>query len=240
MPEYTDLHCHLLFGVDDGPESMTDSVALLRQEYDSGVRRVYLTPHYRNNMFECPPDIRREHFHLLKEWAAQNLPELTLILGCELHVSMDVVQQLRDGTCLTMGDTDFVLLEFPVAAEKRYLLERCHAVMNGGYRPILAHAERCGAIRKDLKLLQQLVEMGVFIQMNAASIIGDNGLSWKWFCRKAMQRNLLHFVGSDAHNPKHLRPNLDQCARYLERVMGTEYRDQIMVKNPLELLEGSA
>ena len=132
-----------------------------------------------------------------------------------------------------------MLLEFPVTAEKRYLLERCHAVMNGGYRPIIAHAERCDAIRKDLGLLQQLVDMGVYIQMNAASITGENGLAWKWFCKKAMHRDLLHFVGSDAHNPKKLRPNLEKCARYLERVMGADYRDQIMARNPVEIIEGS-
>ena len=239
MPEYFDMHCHILFGVDDGPESISDAQTMLQQEYDSGVRTIYLTPHYRENMFECPPDIRMRNFEQLKAWAEQNLPGLTLKLGCELHIHMDVVQQIKDGKCLTLGNSDFVLLEFPVYAEKRHLIERCHAVMNGGYNPVIAHAERCDAIRKDLTLLRRLVDMGVYIQMNAGSITGENGLAWKWFCRKAMQRGLLHFVGSDAHDPKKLRPNLDKCARYLERTMSADYRDQIMMRNPMEILEGS-
>ena len=239
MTEYFDMHCHILFGVDDGAESMEEAQTMLQQEYDSGVRTVYLTPHYRKNMFECPPDTRMENFEKLKSWAGQHLPDLNLKLGCEIHVNMDVVQTIKSSECFTLGDSDFVLLEFPVSAEKRQLIERCHAVKNGGYNPVIAHAERCDAIRKDPALLQHLVDMGVYIQMNAGSITGENGLGWKWFCKKAMRRGLLHFIGSDAHNLKNLRPNLDKCARYLEKTMGADYRDQIMVRNPMEIIEGS-
>lgn len=239
MPEYVDMHCHILFGVDDGPGAMEDARQMLQQEYDSGVGTVYLTPHYRKNMFECPPDIRLAHFAQLKTWAAEHLPGMSLKLGCEFHVCMDAVEVLRSTPCFTLGGTEYVLLEFPVTAEKSQLIERCHALMNGGYIPVIAHAERCDAIRKDLGLLQRLVDMGVYIQMNAGSITGENGLIWKWFCKKAMRRGLLHFIGSDAHDPEKLRPNLEACARYLERTMGAQYRDQIMIRNPREIIEGS-
>lgn len=239
MPEYFDMHCHLLFGVDDGPESIEEALALLQQEYDDGVRTIYLTPHFRRNMFESPAEIRVQHFELLKACAKQRFPDLTLRLGCEVHVHMDVVQDLKSGKCRTLGNTDFVLLEFPESAEKKYVLERCHTVMNSGYSPIIAHAERCSAIRSDFGLLQRLVDMGVHIQMNAASITGEEGLARKWFCKKAMQRNLLHFVGSDAHNQNDRRPNIGKCARYIAKKMGAAYRDQIMVINPREIIEGS-
>lgn len=239
MPDYFDMHCHILFGVDDGPESPEDSMAMLQLEYDAGVRTVYLTPHYRRDMFECPPERRRKHFELLRARAAQQFPELELRLGCELHVHMDIVEQIRDESCFTMGDSDFVLLEFPMSAEKRYMIERCRALILSGYSPIIAHAERYRALRKDLDLLRSLVNMGVYIQMNAGSITGEAGLAWKWFCKKAMRQDLLHFVGSDAHDPKKLKPNLEKCARYLEKTMGSDYRDQIMIKNPREILEGS-
>lgn len=239
MPEYYDMHCHLLFGVDDGPEGVEEAMALLQQAYSGGVGTIYLTPHYRRNMFECSPDIRMRNFALLTQRAEQRWPDLKIRLGCEIHVHMDIEQQIKSGKCLTMGDTDFVLLEFPETAEKTYLIERCHAVMNSGYIPIIAHAERCAAIRKDFELLQRLVDMGVYIQMNAGSIVGEEGLAWKRFCKKAMQRDLLHFVGSDAHDLKNRKPNMEKCARYMHRVMGADYRDQIMIMNPREIIEGS-
>lgn len=239
MPGYYDLHCHILFGVDDGAQTLEDSMAMLQLEYDSGVRTVYLTPHYRRDLFECPSQRRLEHFEALRASAAQRFPDLRLNLGCEVRVHMDVVDTIRSGSCFTMGDTGFVLLEFSAAAEKRYLLERCQTLLIGGYTPILAHAERCSAIRKDLELLQTLVDMGVYIQMNAGSITGKEGLAWKWFCKKAMRRDLLHFIGSDAHDTKRYKPDLDACARYLERTMGEDYRDRILVNNPREILERS-
>lgn len=239
MSDYYDMHCHILFGVDDGPASIEDAQTMLRMEYESGVRTVYLTPHYRKNLFECPMDVRLNHYALLRGWAQTYLPGLTLYLGCELHVHMDMVNQLQSSPGLTLGDTDFVLLEFPASADRRQLIDHCHAVMSAGYRPVIAHAERCERLRTDLMLLQRLVHMGVFIQMNCSSIIGENGLRWKWFCKRAMHRGLLHFVGSDAHNLTNLKPNLEKCARYLEKTMGAEYRDQILTRNPREIIEGS-
>lgn len=239
MPKLFDMHCHLLFGVDDGPETLEESLALLRREYDDGVGTIYLTPHWRRGMFECPADIRLRNFELLKARAAQQLPGLELHLGCELHVSMELEQELRSGMALPMGSSDLVLLEFSESAGKRYMLERCHAAMGRGYRPIIAHAERYSAIRGDLNLLQRLVDMGVYIQMNAGSIAGDEGLALKWFCKKVMRRGLLHFVGTDAHNSRDRRPNLKKCSRYMERIMGDAYRDQILISNPIEIFEGS-
>lgn len=239
MPGYYDVHCHLLFGVDDGPEKMEESIAMLQREYKSGVRTVYLTPHYRKKMFESSPDVRMQNFEMLRAWAEQNLPDLKLHLGCEIHVSTEVVQDIRDGKCFTLGDTDFVLIEFRESAGKRYIIDRCHEVMNGGYCPIIAHAERCEALRENMELLQRLVGMGVYVQMNAGSIMGQAGLKSKWFCKKVMKRNLLHFVGSDAHNLKKQKPNLEKCARYLEKKMGADYRDQILILNPKEIIEGS-
>lgn len=239
MPGYFDMHCHLLYGVDDGPKEMEASLALLRQEYADGVRTIYLTPHYRKKMFECPGDVILRNFKALQEKAEQEWPDLTLRLGREVHVDMDVAQNIKSGKCAALAGTEFVLLEFSEVAEKKYILERCHNVMNKGFAPIIAHAERCAAIRKDMELLEQLVEMGLYIQMSAGSIIGEEGFLWKRFCKKAMQRDLVHFVGSDAHNLEDRKPNIGKCAAYIEKTMGADYRDQIMCVNPMEIIERS-
>ena len=113
MPSYFDMHCHLLYGVDDGPKEMDKSLQLLQQEYDDGVRTIYLTPHYRKNMFETSAQTIRANFEALQAQAKQILPDLRLRLGCEIHVTMDVASEIKGGRCATMGGTEFVLLEFP-------------------------------------------------------------------------------------------------------------------------------
>ena len=79
--------------------------------------------------------------------------------------------------------------------------------------------------------------MGVYIQMNADSIIGAEGFTMKRFCKKAMKRNLLHLIGSDAHNMKDRSPSMDKCAAYIEKVMGKEYMEKILINNPREIFE---
>ena len=190
MSGYFDMHCHLLYGVDDGAETMEAALELLGLQYEDGVRTVCLTPHCRRELFEWSAETVQRHFELLKERAGTVYPDLKLILGCEIHVSHDLVQQLREGRCLTLGGSGHVLLEFPEYADKKYLIDRCHEVIRSGYSPVRAHAERCTAIRKDIGLLQRLVDMGVQIQMNAGSILGEEGLARKWFCKKAMKRGL--------------------------------------------------
>jgi protein-tyrosine phosphatase len=113
-------------------------------------------------------------------------------------------------------------------------------VIQGGYRPIIAHTERCAAIRSDIDLLRRLVELGVRVQINAGSLLGEDGLALKWFCRTLMKRHLIHYVASDSHNKSSRRPNLGKCAAYIERVMGRAYRDQIMTLPPTETIERSA
>lgn len=239
MATLFDMHCHLLFGVDDGPKELEESLTLLRQEYDAGVRTVYLTPHYRKRMFETPAEVIEQNFQLLCARAKEELPQLTLRLGCEIHVYMDTVEEIKNGHCHTMGGTEFVLLEFSESADAKHILERCGAMMNKGFAPIIAHVERCEAIRRDMQLLQKLVNVGVYIQMDAGGILGEDGWSVKRFCKKAMRQDLLHFVGSDAHGLKDRKVNIGQCAAYMEKTMGADYRDQIMCANPKEIVERS-
>lgn len=236
MDTFFDVHCHILPGVDDGAESMEEAIALLYNEYDDGVRTVYLTPHNRKGMFECNADVIKHQFELLKNKAQKVLPDLLLKLGYEIYVGMDIVEQLNAGLILTMDNTRLVLVEFAVDVEKRYIMERCYDMLRNGYIPIIAHVERCIIIRKEIKLLQQLVDMGVMIQINAGSIIGDEGLAMKMFCKKVMKKDLLHFIGSDAHDLIQRKPNMGRCAEYIVKTMGKDYQEKILINNPCEII----
>lgn len=236
MSGFFDIHCHILPGVDDGAEDMEEAIMLLRNEYADGVRTVFLTPHNRKGMFECTGDIIIQQFEQLKEKAKQDMPDLVLKLGCEIHISMGVTEQLKANLLPTLDNTRFVLAEFSVDVDKRYIMERCYALLRDGYIPIIAHAERYMIIRKEMKLLQGLADMGALIQMNAGSIIGEEGLAMKMFCKKVMRKNLLHFVGSDAHNLVERKPNIGKCVAYLIKTMGKDYQEQILIDNPSKII----
>ena len=173
----------------------------------------------------------------VQQAAKEIAPDLRLILGCEFHANLDMVETLNAGKRPTMGDTRFVLTEFSEAHDFRFIQERCYELISNGYEPIIAHAERYPVIRKNLEHLEQLVDMGAYIQMNADSISGVEGWGMKRFCKKVMKQNLLHFVGSDAHNTGDRKPQMGRCAQYMEKTMGREYADKILIRNPREIIE---
>ena len=230
-----DMHCHLIPDVDDGPVDMETTKALLQKEYEQGVRNIYLTSHYRKGMFETSAEYIRQQFELVKEEAKKIDPEFQVMLGCEFHACMDMTDMLKKKARPTMGDTRCVLIEFSGRHDYKMIQERCYALLSSGYTPIIAHAERYPVLFKKYDYLEDLIGMGAYIQMNANSILGLDGFWMKQFCKKVMKKDLLHFVGSDAHDLGERAPAIGACAEYIEKVMGTEYAKRILIDNPKRL-----
>lgn len=237
---YYDIHCHILPGVDDGAVNMDVARDMLRQEYEDGVRTIYATPHYRTGMFEPPKEKVLEQYELVKEEAARiggSGRGIQILLGCEFHANMDMVSMLESGTGSAMGDSRCILTEFSEEHDYDFIRKRCYALQSHGYQPIIAHAERYPVLCKNLEFAASLVEMGIYIQINAKSILGKNGFSTKRFCRKAMEWDLVHFIGSDAHDMMQRKPVMGQCAEYLEKKMGRTYMQKILIENPRKFIE---
>ncbi len=236
MIGYYDIHTHIIPGVDDGPRSIELSRQILQQEYDDGVRTIICTSHWRRGMFE--PSMRRllANFEQVKEVAREIGDDLTVLLGCEFHVNMEMIETLKNGERPTMAQTRYVLAEFKNNVEKKYMRERCYALLTHGYQPILAHPERYDVIRKDVDFLRDLIKMGCYVQINSQSVLGDDGFFMKLFCKKIIRENLVHFIGSDAHDMDKRRPTMGRCVQYLDKLMGPEYTRRILIDNPKKLL----
>lgn len=231
-----DMHCHIVPGVDDGAKNVEVSMAMLRMEYEDGVRGMIITPHYRRGMFETSPGRVHESFQKLQIAARKEYPDLTLYLGCELHSNMELAELLASRPYLTMADSSYVLLEFSEHDSAKYIRERVHHVLSLGYNPILAHVERYEEVRKNFGFAEDLVSMGADLQVNAGSILGKSGWKAKRFCRKLMEEGLLGFVGSDAHDTKNRAPDMGDCAGYVAKKMGEAYADMIFREHPMRII----
>lgn len=195
-----DIHCHIVPGVDDGAADIEETRKLLEMEYKQGVRNIILTPHFRFQMFETPLEKVQRQFWLAEEAAADISKDLHLYLGCEFHANMEMLPMLREKKVSTMAGSRYVLVEFSHNSEASYIRERLSVMLSGGYRPIVAHIERYEATRTDLDFVEELTEMGAYMQINADSIVGKDGFFTKRYCQKLMKNDLVHFVGSDCHN----------------------------------------
>lgn len=229
-----DIHCHLLFGVDDGPKKIEDSIAMLEEANRQGITNIILTPHYRRGMFKFDGDLVRQHKAMLDKYAAEL--GITLHLGTEIHVNGDILEYLEEGKVFTLAGSDYVLTEYAYDTEYSYIFKMTKELLRYGYIPVIAHVERYGCIVKNPAHLDELREIGGMVQMNAAAIIGQEGWGTKQFCKKVLKQGWVDFVASDSHDMNKRICMMDKCYAYLEKKYGEKLAHRLTIKNARKVI----
>lgn len=235
---YFDVHTHFLQCVDDGSDSIEETLRLIKKDYDEGIRNIILTPHLRLGMFETSvPDVEKQ-YKILENQLLSVFPDIKLYLGREFHANMDMIEIIdRCPEHFCLGNSNAILLEFSSMHNIMYMHQRIDELFMAGYQPIIAHAERYPALTEDIENFYDLKDKGALIQINADSISGEDGRKMKKFCKKLMKANLIDFVGSDGHNLTDRVPNMAAAVKQMNKVMGNEYTDRICMYNPMSILE---
>ena len=234
-----DVHCHFLFGVDDGADTIEESMALIQKEYEEGVRGIVLTPHYRIGMFEPDREKVNSHFLALKKIAEERYGDLQVYLAREFHVNLDMIDMIEeDPEHFCIGRSKVILTEFSHRHNMDFIRERCYSLLSAGYTPLIAHVERYPDLRNHISNLEDLSAMGAYIQVNADSLSGKDGFKMKRFCKKLLNNDLVDFVGSDGHNLDDRMPDLMSSVKVVRKVLGDEGVNRIFCKNPKMLIDG--
>lgn len=238
MPEkgLFDIHCHIVPSVDDGASDTEEAFRMLQMEYRQGIRTIIATPHFRKQMFETSRQTVEQQFMQLRQLARKVSPDLKVYLGCEFHANMEMIEMLRRGEVLTMAGSRYVLTEFSGSSKSSYIRERVYSLLSHGYKPIVAHIERYECLRKDLNLVEELVDLGAFMQINADSIIGKAGFGTKRYCRKLIKQDLVSFIGSDCHGTRNRISRIGEAYDYIAKKEGTSYAEQLFIKNPQKII----
>jgi protein-tyrosine phosphatase len=230
-----DLHCHVLPGIDDGPETIEGSLALARAAVAAGTSTLVATPHvswrYRNDA----AGIARAAAELRERLGAEGI-ELELLTGAE--IAMTRVGELDDGelTQLRLGGGPWLLIEPPFTPVAAGLRETVLGLQDRGHRVLLAHPERCPAIHRDVGLLEALVAEGVLSSVTAGSLAGHFGEVVRRFTLGLFERGLVHNVASDAHDHANRAPGM---AQEIERAGLGALTDWLTAAVPAAILEGS-
>jgi protein-tyrosine phosphatase len=209
-----DLHCHALPGIDDGPGSVADAIALLHAAAADGTTTVVATPHV-SRRWQNTPEVIEAGVAKLRDQSP-----VELLAGAE--VTHEMALQLPDETLrrLCLGSSSCVLLETPLEPVIGPGFERAFAsLLERGYRVLLAHPERAPAMRDDPARLRALVAAGAYCSVTAAALLGGFGDASRWFGLELLRDGLVHSVDSDAHHatmrPPGLRAGLEAAAALL-------------------------
>ena len=232
-----DIHSHLLYGVDDGPEGIEESIEMLEDAKAQGIDSMILTPHYRRGMFAYPNEEIEEHFKDLKSVAEEI--GIDLYLGTEFHVNSSIIEYLKEGRCKTLAGTNYVLAEYKYDTEFTYIKSSVQDLLLHGYIPLSAHVERYACMVERMERVEMLRDFGALIQVNADAILGIDGFKTKGYVKKLLKKGHVDFVASDSHGIHERVNNLGKCREYLYKKYDSDYVDEILEKNAQMILESA-
>lgn len=235
---YSDMHIHALFGVDDGAKTEEMMLAMVDAEYQDGVRFLCLTPHYHPGYFGDNRDAVLRAYEQLCRTAEVRWPDLKLGLGNELRYDRGCLSWLRDGLCHTMNGTNYVLVDFIEDEENGRIHQALDRLLNAGYTPILAHAERYSRMKE--QDIREFRENGVLIQVDTQSLFRGFGFFIQRRCKTLLKSRLVDLAGSDAHDLSRRPPGISDFSKAIGNLCGKDYAAAICSANTAHALFSAA
>ncbi len=202
----TDVHCHILPGVDHGSQNVEQSIEMLRAERDMGITRVILTSHVTAETFENTPDTLRPAFEILKQAVAEteDISHMKLYLSAEYRMDEFWDKQYTLGNQIAMPG-NYILMENSFHQELLGLDELLFDLKVKGYKPILAHPERYIYYAQRKQRLEQLHNTGTKFQVNLLSLAGYFGQHCRETALWLVKHGMVDMLGSDMHGMEHVK-----------------------------------
>lgn len=234
-----DLHFHCLPGIDDGPGSWDDAVALCRQAAADGTTTIVATPHVLRDGWLNEDPRERDELILKLNTLLGGTP--AILPGCEFFYSYDAPElweQGVDGPLTGLNRSAYLLLEFPGTLVPRDAENVIHELVVLGVTPVIAHPERNLEFARDPDLLARFVSQGAISQVTAASVTGELGRPPYATTQDLFRRGLVHVVASDAHNLVRRPPRLAAARERVRKDWGDEFERALFDDNPRAIVEG--
>ena len=199
MDGYVDIHAHVLPGVDDGPDDLEQSLELLRAAADAGIGTIAATPHLRADFPGVDVNALADACHSLQIQAEREGIPLRVVSGAELSVAWALTANDRALALASYGQHGRdLLIETPIAPPAG-LASALGELRAKRYRITLAHPERSGVLQRNPEPLRELVDDGVLVQVDAASLLDGGEPRVRRFARALLSEGLVHALASDGH-----------------------------------------
>jgi protein-tyrosine phosphatase len=196
-----DLHSHILPGLDDGARDLEDALEIARAAVADGIRTIAATPHVRAD-YPTTAAAMEQGVRRLRSALSREGIELEILPGGE--VSLEQLDRLSPDELRRFGlagNSSYLLLETPYSNWPRSFGASVLRLKSEGITPVIGHPERNSAVQSDANLVAELARRGALVQVTAASLDGRLGSRTRACCRRLIDAELVHLLGSDAHSP---------------------------------------
>ena len=237
--QYVDIHCHCLPGIDDGPATIADALALCCRLVDDCITEVIATPHQLGRFTDCneAAHIRQAVSLLNEELRIHNIP-LTVMPGGDVRVDERICKLLEADKILTLADGGkYLLLELPqeVFIDIEPLLVE---LVSSGIQPIISHPERHPVLARQPKILLKWLERSAHLQVTSASLLGDFGLQAQTAAWHLLSTGWASLVATDSHDTVVRRPCMNTAFERISIELGPAAAQLVCIENPSRVLQG--
>ncbi len=216
---HTDMHSHLIPGIDDGSDSLETSIGLIKGMIDLGYKKLVTTPHIQGEFYQNTPHIILSGLERVKrELKKQNI-SIEIEAAAEYLIDDKFEEKYKEGELLTLGNKH-VLIELSYFNEHPRLKEFLFDLQIDGYKIILAHPERYSYWFGDFKKYEEMKDRGISFQLNITSLTGYYSAEVKKMAEKFVDEDMIDFAGSDLHNFNYLEALERTCSeKYLRKLV---------------------
>ena len=227
IPVKTDIHSHLIPSLDDGSQSMEESIHLIRSLHDLGYTKLITTPHIMGDYYKNTSSGIRESFSQLKEEVQRQGINIEMEVACEYYIDDHFMDLIEKDDILSFGDR-YVLVETNTINYTEIVRKAFFNLGIAGYKVVLAHPERYYYLWKDFNRYYEFHDMGILFQLNIVSLAGYYSHNVKKIAEKLVDAGLIDFIGSDLHE-----------SRYLHALHSARYSPYMLKLQEMSLLNDS-
>ena len=229
METMIDIHNHYMYGVDDGAVDLEMSKALFFECKKQGISTIFLTPHVNSSVTYANRSEHIKRFKILEQFAREI--GINIYLGAEIYISFRLPK--LDFDKYTMGNNKTILVEFSPHIETP-IIDHVHNLKCRGFKIIIAHVERYRYL--SFENLLELKDMGIYLQVNASSILKQGSRESSKIARKLVKLGIIDFVATDSHNLKKRPPRLNAAFKELVKMIGKAKANKLVYENQFNLL----
>jgi protein-tyrosine phosphatase len=234
-----DIHTHILPGIDEGSETMEDSIQMIKQAIDAGIKIICATPHVLNGPSLAFEEKINQAYQLLLSQVRKRKLMVKLILGSEIYLRQDISSLNRFNFFSFNQSGKYILLELPVGLIPPGVDRLIYDLRLDDITPIIAHPERSIGEKNQIKEFEKFVHLGAMIQINAGSLLGHFGSTSRKMVNLLLRQNLAHFLASDAHDPySRSVATLAEGFKRISRLVGNTKAEELVWDNPSKMLQG--
>jgi len=208
LPEFnfsnigTDMHSHILPGIDDGAQTINDSLLLAKKFKALGFKKLIATPHIMADYYRNTPDTINKALDVLRKGLEDIQLDLEVSAAAEYYLDETLEKKVKQKEVLTFGN-QYLLFELSYINTPQNLFDFIRIMQDAGYKPVLAHPERYPYFYNSVENYQQIRETGCLLQLNSIALTGYYGAGAKKVAEEMVENHLVDFIGSDMHHLKH-------------------------------------